>query len=112
MWEEETKGPGRRPQTGGGGYSGAGRGGGDRGGRGGRGGGDRGGRGGGQSGFGSAPHSLVSNTPPGAIKLISNHFKLRVVNMGTISLYSVDFGETISRTEQYLMRESIRNCSV
>ena len=67
------------------------------GGRGGRGN-DRGGRGGGRGGgdFGKRPQqSLVSNTPPGAISLISNHFKLRVKNFGTISLYSIDFGQTI-----------------
>ena len=94
MWKsgggdfEESKGPGR------GGYKGGGRGG-ERGGRGG----DRGGRGGdrgGRGGFASAPRqSLVSTTRPGAISLISNHFKLRVMNKGTITSYSVDFGHTI-----------------
>ena len=77
---EETKGH----KKGRGGYGanrgyGSGRGG-DRGGRGGGRGGDRGGRGGG--GFGSAPKQaqLVSSTPPGAINLLTNHFKLRVKN--------------------------------
>lgn len=91
---EESKGP----------YRGN-RGGGDRG----RGGGDRGGKGG-HSGFASGPReSLVSRTPPGAIKLISNHFKLRVLNSGTITLYSIDFG--VITGDKSRMAEAIRNCS-
>lgn len=98
---EETKGP----------YKGKGghRGGGDRGGRGG----DRGGRGGrGGGNFESGPRqSLVSNTPPGAISLITNHFKMRVKQKGNISLYTIDFGATIDRKDMHRMREAVKNCS-
>lgn len=100
---EESKGPAR--SSGRGGYQG-GRGG-DRGGRGG----DRGGRGG-RGGFGSEPRqSIVSNTPPGAIKLITNHFKMRVKNSGTISMYTIDFGPTIGLNEPFKMREAAMTCS-
>ena len=56
---------------------------------------------------------MVSTTRPGAISLISNHFKLRVVNKGTIYMYSVDFGgkEKTSVDEQFRRREAVRNCA-
>ena len=53
----------------------------------------------------------MSTTPPGAIKLISNHYKLRVKNSGEVSLYSIDFGETIQRNDAYRMKEAVGNCA-
>lgn len=43
--------------------------------------------------------------------MISNHFKLRVKNYGTISLYTIDFGATIQQQDNYTMREAVKNCS-
>jgi hypothetical protein len=54
---------------------------------------------------------LVSTTRPGAISLISNHFKLRVINKGTITMYSVDFGAKIGPDEKFRRYEAVRNCT-
>ena len=43
--------------------------------------------------------------------MISNHFKLRVKNFGEISLYVIDFGETIPQTDAYRMKEAVGNCA-
>ena len=43
--------------------------------------------------------------------MISNHFKLRVKNHGEISLYVIDYGETIDLRDVYRMKEAIKNCS-
>lgn len=36
---------------------------------------------------------------------------MRVRNHGTISLYAIDFGETIKQNEVYKMRTAVKNCS-
>lgn len=43
--------------------------------------------------------------------MISNHFKLRVKNFGEISLYVIDFGETIPLNDAYRMKEAVGNCA-
>lgn len=53
---------------------------------------------------------MVSNTKPGAINLITNHFKLRVKNYGTVAMYSIDFGQNIDRADVYAMKEAVKNC--